>query len=305
MARIFENLWVKIAALILAVLLWFHVATEKVYQHEISLPLAWINLTRELVISEPPPDSIRVIVSATGKTLLRTDWKKRGVSLMVHQSRPGRFKVDVSSENLSLVNADKVELVSVINPREIYLQCDQKIQKSLPVKSRFVITPDEGYAVDNVDSIVPATVNVAGPNRTVAPISFVETEEKIFEGVRNNFTRKIALSVPDIYGLEFEPDSVLAFITVVPVKRKTFTGIAIQLINSPPGWQFGLDPDSIDIIVSGKSGVINSLNQEFISAIADYALIGTDGFAAVQVLLPGNISLISQTADSVKVLPVQ
>ncbi len=305
MARIFENLWVKIAALILAILLWFHVATEKVYQHEIFLPLARINLTGELVISEPPPDSILVTVSATGKSLLRTDWKKRGVSLVVHQSRPGRFKVDITNENLSLVNADNVDLVSVTNPREIYLQCDHKIQKSLPVRSKFVIKPDEGFAVDNVDSIVPAMVEVAGPNRAVAPLSFVETEARIFEGVRNNFTRKIALVIPDVYGLEFEPDSVLTYITVVPVKRKAFSGIPVLLINSPPDWRFRLDPDSVDIIISGKAGVVDSLNREFISAIADYALIGTDGFAAVQVLIPGHVSLVSQTADSVKVLSLQ
>jgi len=67
----FDNLWVKLAAVVLAVLLWFHVATEKVYQHQYALPLTQVDIDENLVLTEPYPDSITVLVSASGKVLLR------------------------------------------------------------------------------------------------------------------------------------------------------------------------------------------------------------------------------------------
>ena len=59
MGKLLENLWVKIAALILAVLLWFHVATDKTYQNKITLPLKQVEITGDLALTEPPPDSVQ------------------------------------------------------------------------------------------------------------------------------------------------------------------------------------------------------------------------------------------------------
>ena len=64
MPKLFENFWVKIAALVLAVLLWLHVATDKTYQMQLALPLTQVELSGDLTLTEPPPESVLVVVTA-------------------------------------------------------------------------------------------------------------------------------------------------------------------------------------------------------------------------------------------------
>ncbi|PKK83936.1 MAG: hypothetical protein CVT49_05790 [candidate division Zixibacteria bacterium HGW-Zixibacteria-1] len=302
---IFDNLWVKLAAIILAVLLWFHVATDKVYQHQYKLPVTQIGIDENLVLTDPPPDSITVAVSATGKTLLRTDWKKKGLKLTADRTHVGRFKVDISTTNLSLVKADKVTLIDVIEPREVYFTSDRKATRELPVKSRLTVVPDEGYSIFNSDSVVPGSVSVSGPNRQVAAMEYVQTEKQVLENARNSFETKLALVSDDIYGLTFKPDSVSVFITVGPVRRKVFQGINVNLINSPRLRQFKLIPAMIDIQVAGQAEVVDSLAAGMISAIADYVLVDGGGYVPVQVVLPPSITLVNKSADSVKISEIR
>jgi YbbR domain-containing protein len=302
MPKLFENLWVKIAALLLAILLWFHVATEKVYQNEINLPLTLVDLAEDLVLVEPPPESVTVLVSAVGKRLLRTDWKKRGAKLVVTGSRAAKFKTEVSTSNLSLVKADKVDLIEVLAPREVVLKCEIRTEKVVPIRSRVVVLPDEGYAADDNDSIVPASAVVSGPRNPVSRLRFIETEEKIVEGVRNDFSMRVALSLPDTYGMTVDPDSVVSYVRVTPVKRRVFENINIGLINSPDGENYDILPSSLALRVAGKSGDIDSLSADLISVIADYILTDSNGFIPVQIAVPPSISVLYQSVDSVKLI---
>lgn len=302
MTKLIENLWVKIAAILLAVLLWFHVVTDKVYQNEINLPLMQVDLTGELVLAEPPPDSINVTVSATGKMLLRTNWKKRGVKLAVNRSYAGKFRVDVTPGNLSLVKAEKVDLIDVISPREIALSCDLKVEKKVPVKSKITILPDEGYAIINDDSIIPGIVTAVGPRTQMTSLRYLETEEKTLEGARDDFSKRIALSYPEIYGLKIEPDSVVAYINVVPVKRRIFPNVIVNLINAPRGREYEIIPSLIELEVAGRADAVDSLTSSHFSALADYILADSNGFIPVQVVTPSAISLLYKSADSVRIV---
>lgn len=302
MPKVFENLWVKVAAILLAILLWFHVATEKTYQIEISLPLAQIEVSDDLVISEPPPDSITVLVSAIGKTLLSSGWKKEGVRLVVSGGRAAKFKTEVSPSNLSLVKMDKVTLLDVVQPREIVLSCERKMDKTVPVMLKLDVLPDDGYLIDGEPSILPPEVTLTGPRGEIKDFDYIETISKTIEGVRDKFSSRVALNRPQVYGLIIQPDTIVAYFDVIPIKRKEFREIAIKLINTPRGKEFTIKPNSINLRVAGKTETIDSVSAELFSAIADYVLADSNDVIPVQVIAPPGITLLHQSADSVKVI---
>jgi YbbR domain-containing protein len=302
MPKLFENLWVKIAAILLAILLWFHVATEKAYQIEISLPLTQAEIPDELVIAAPIPDSIRVLVSASGKKLLRSDWKHSGLKLVVSGNRAAKIRTEVSTSNLSLIKADKIDLLDVILPREIVLVTERKMQTMVPIISKLVVYPDDGYIVDENDSIVPASVTLAGPRNKIRDIKYIETVSKTIESVRDNFSSRIALNRPDIFGLVIEPDTVMAYFKVTPVKRKIFNNIPIKLINIPHGSSYNISPNNVDLRIAGKTETIDSISVELISAIADNMLADSNGVIPVQIVTPPSVSLLYKSIDSVKLI---
>jgi YbbR domain-containing protein len=302
MAKLFENLWVKVAALMLAGLLWFHVATDKIFQNELALPVTQIDIPEDFVLSEPPPDSIVVLVSARGKTLLRSDWKKSGLKLAISKVHQGRFKAELSTANAMLVKSDKVDLIDIVGPREIFLVADRKQTKEVPIISRLSVFPEEGYAISHSDSIVPQAVDVVGPRTQVAAIDHIETEKLVLENVRNNFERKLGLVLPPVYGLTLTPDSVMVYIRVEPIKRKEFHHLAIQLINAPESTLYDISPATIDLRVAGEMNYIDSLQADMISVIADFILRSHGGTIPVQVILPPSISLLHQSVDSVRII---
>ncbi len=295
-----ENLWVKIAAVILAILLWFHVVTEKEYQYDYYLPLVAVDITGELVLTEKPPDSINVSVLATGKNLLRTDWKKRGLKLVANRSIPGKFKVDLTSSNMTLVKAEEVALIEVLEPREIILSCDRYAIKDVPVRSRIIIDTDKGYAVDILDSLIPRNVSVSGPKYKIDTLRFIETEETAFGGVRNNFSASIPLHYPDIYGIKINPDTIQTFVSVAPVKRKDFEDVVVRMLNGPSGIDYDFSPRKIDLTISGKAELVNNIEINQISVIADYILKNAEGQIPIQVVVPPAITILSKSVDSVK-----
>jgi len=302
MSRLFNNLWVKLASLILASLLWIHVATNKIYQEEITLPINLVDISNKLVLTDPPPDSVTVLVSATGKKLLQSDWKRGGLKWVISRNTPGKFKAEISTDNLSLIQKEKVELVGVAYPREWDIGCDRKVEKSVTVRPRITIHPAEGYALRGRDSISPSSVNVIGPATIVNGLSYLETIEKTLEGVRNDMTIRVPVQSPGVYGLKINNDSVNVITRVVPIKSRLFSDITVRLINAPRDSIPDIFPPKVELRIGGEPNAIDSLSPRRISVTADYSQMGENEFAPIKVFLPPSFYILYQSADSVKIV---
>ncbi len=304
MPKLFENLWAKLAAILLAFLLWFHVATDKTYQYETSLKLTQIELVDELSLVGPPPDEFKIIVAATGKRLLRSDWKEAGLRLMIDHSRPGRANINFDKNNLSLVKSDYIELVNIISPRDAALEFDRKIQKEVPIKSTVTIIPDQGFIRSKADSLDPNLVTITGPRRLVNTLDSIETTPEYVEGIRNNLSMRIPLAYPDIYNLEIYPDTISYIVDVTPIKTRIFSNIPIQLMNKPshPDSTFSIQSENLEIRVGGLPNAVDSLQSDDISASVDYELFVGFGYTPINITYPNSITIISQSVDSVKII---
>ena len=68
---ILRNFGFKIVAVVMALLLWFHVATEKVYEYTKSFPVEMSNVPEGLVLAREVPKEIQVKIQGKGKELLK------------------------------------------------------------------------------------------------------------------------------------------------------------------------------------------------------------------------------------------
>jgi len=304
MPKIFENLWAKLAALLLAFLLWFHVATDKTYQYETNLSLTQIELNDEIALNAPPPNEFRVIVSATGKRLLRSDWKNAGLRLMIDRNRAGRANINFDQTNLSLIKSDDIELLNIISPREILMEFDRKVNKEVPIKSMVTIIPDKGFILSKNDSLDPNKVTITGPRKLLNAIDSIETNVEYVEGIRNNLSMMVPLSYPDVYGLQIFPDTINYVVDVTPIKTRVFSDITIQIRNEPSQSDstISFEPNVLEIRVGGIPKIIDSLLSEIFTASVDYRQFDSLGYAPIMINMPNSISIISQSADSVKLI---
>ena len=299
----FKNFWLKIIAFVMGLLVWFHVATEKTYNYELRLPVTEIMLGDELSLSEAPPDSLLVSVSATGKQLLRRNWRKEGLRVNATQYRAGRHNMALARANTSLVYTDDImSLDEIIAPASIALEIDEKVTKSVRVEPDLDVTADDGFAVGQELMVVPEEVALIGPRSRLGRITEVSTERRRLSGVRNPVTIEVALVAPEGFGFELQPDSVRVTIPVVPVKTRVYEDIPVVVFNAPPLVKVATDPVSLRVEITGPPEDIDLLNRNALTLSVDYRQMDASLKAAVKVDLPPGFSLKRLNRDSVIIL---
>ena len=69
--KIFDNLGIKIVALVLALFLWFNTTINKNYDYELKLPLRIENPPPNSIVANILPPDVSVKVSGKGKQILK------------------------------------------------------------------------------------------------------------------------------------------------------------------------------------------------------------------------------------------
>lgn len=297
--RPLDNLWLKIFALIMGLLLWFHVATNKVYNHQLNLPVSEIMVKDDLSLIGGKLDSMTVVVSATGKQLLRTRWQAGGVRINASQFQAGRHNMTLGTGNTFLADGSNlVTLEEIVFPTSLLLNIDFRLERSLRVVPDIIATPDDGYAVKTMSEPVPAEVTVIGPRSVVKGLNLVNTERKELTGLRNNISLTLPVLVPPGQDISIQPDSVQVTLEIVPVKTRVFDGIPVVVYNAPPGREVLINPAIIRVELTGPPAEIDLLNRNALIASVDYRLIDSTFTAPIKIDSPSHFQVKETSADS-------
>lgn len=288
----FRNIGAKVSAVILATLLWAHVATDKEYVIEAALPVTSVTHSANLTLTEPPPDTIVALLQARGKTLLRSGWRRAGVVIRLNQLRIGQRDVRLDQSNVSIVESEGIEFHEIIRPKNYRFTLDRLETKSLPVLSRVTVHPAPGFAVSASGEITPATVTVRGPRATLQGVTHVSTEVRELIDVRSDLALTLALDSAGFYGVEFDPALVIYRTKVTAVRQRSFDHVPIALFNAPDG-SLELTPSEITLIISGPETEINEMDAGQISVSANFRRRDSLGRIPLQVSLPSRLKLVT------------
>lgn len=299
--RPFTNIWLKFLALFIAILVWLHVATEKDYIFELTLPVKEISVRDTLVLAAPLPDSLTVTVSSTGKQLFRKRWRREGLRLNVTHLGSGRHNLELSAMNTSMIwgHAD-VALVEVLSPEVVQIELDAATRSQVPVVLDFKSQPDEGLAFNGPLEIKPATVILIGPRRRIDSVESIQTEPLSFAGLRGHVAMRAALEMPAGFGFEIQPDSVLIIFDVVPVKSRILSGVPILVFNAP-GRTIQLEPRVVDVQLEGPPNLIDTLTTTAVAVSADYRAIDNNRWVQLKIDVPRQLRVVALSADSVHI----
>jgi YbbR domain-containing protein len=300
--RLLNNFWLKVFALFMGFLVWLHVATEKTYNYELWIPVTEIALKDSLTLSEPPPDSLLVDVSATGKQLLREQWRQRGLRVNATQYEHGTYPVDLTSANTSLVGpTGDIELQEIVFPREITLRIDRQGSVQLPVIPNVEAEADDGFAVSRIRVVSPETVELTGPRANLRQFENLPTDSTRLSNLSNTITLSIPVSKPEGYGYTVIPDSVVVEVEIVPVKTRVYDNLPVIVYNAPPGRSVAVDPPFIRVELTGPPEDIDLLNRTALTVSVDYRQIDQAGSARIKVDCPINFRVKKTSTETVRV----
>ncbi|HEU4333930.1 MAG TPA: hypothetical protein VFT32_05490 [Candidatus Eisenbacteria bacterium] len=188
----FDNIGLKLASFILALLLYAHVVTEQQKEEVLRIPVACSGLSDTLAILGKPPTELDVTFRGKWKDLIRLRLSSSLLRVELDHVGPGLFRHEVTPEEigeraLPPELAKIVEITEVAEPRTIELVVETKAEKWMMVVPRIVGEPADGWRVEGPAVAEPESVLVSGPWSAVwaadtlgtLPVDITEEREKI------------------------------------------------------------------------------------------------------------------------------
>ncbi len=299
--KIFQNIGTKVGAILLALLVWFHVATEKVYEVDYQIPLIVEHLPSDLTLVEPPPAEVKIKIRAKGKSLIGFYFKKLRIIADLEGAKQGKLEYKLSPKDVQASSGELSGVVEVVSPRSLKLRIDKYISKKVRVVSRVEAKPAPGYIQIGRITLTPSQVMISGPSQEVRRVSSVETERLELLEVKTPISQVVKVISP-LPNLEVLPPSVSIFADIQREVTRQINGVPVELTHSPTSK--GLEPALVDLTVVGGEKFIQGLKKEDIKATVDYRQIwikGKENLTA-KVLLPPTMRLIKMSPEKFKVV---
>src|SRR5580765_6394291 len=165
---LFDNLGLKLVALLLAVLVYLNVYTDRPAAMLVSFPLGFEGLSDSLALSGPAPAVVQAELRGTGKQLIFLRVKEPRLKLEMASATEGHFSRALAPSDLPLPAGGSITVENLVGPRMIEVDIDRRGRRVVPVGLRVEGAPAPGYAWDGRATISPASVLVSGPRKALA-----------------------------------------------------------------------------------------------------------------------------------------
>lgn len=216
-----DNLGLKLASFVLALLLYAHVVTEQPREEVLRVPVACSGLADSLAILGQPPSEIDVTFRGKWKDLIRLRLSNSLLPIDLGRVGPGSFRheitaAEISERALPPELAKVVEVAEVAEPRVLALEVEPKAEKQILVLPRIVGEPATGWRVDGPPTVEPESVLVRGPRSAVLATDTLQTLPVDITEEREKIERQVSVD-PGTAPLVPEPRRILVTLRLVRV----------------------------------------------------------------------------------------
>jgi len=301
--RIIHNPALKLLALSLALLLWFHVATDRDYEIDVPFEFSYLNLPDSLTLAEEPPATIEVRVRGTGKLLLPTLWQPMRWPIDLSSSRkPGVVTIPLSAADVPLSGIEGAKVLDLIGPDDLVLVVDQIAEKRVPVVSNCAFETDQGHVCVGPEEWTPDSVHLTGARTVLAEINSVFTRRIRLTDLSEPVDQHVDLMPPTAYGVTVSPNKVRLRRMVEAYVQREFANRSVQVTMPDVADSFGVFPSVVSVQVGGPQSAMDRIAPESISVGYVASVKDMTGVKRrVWTHVPAPLRVLKITPDSVTV----
>ena len=188
----FRHLGLKVAALALAILLWFIVSGQEV-ERSVSVPVLYLPPPSGLQITGAPLQEVNVHIRGSYSQI--SELGRNDVSVVVDLAE-GKEGATVLALTPNMVTAPLGVEATQVDPGNVTVILEKAGQKLMAVEPTVVGQPAAGYmTVSRVAD--PPTVFVYGPQTHLDPMTSVTTEPVSVEGATRDVTQVVNIAITD------------------------------------------------------------------------------------------------------------
>jgi len=242
-----DNLGIKLVALLLALLIYLNVYTDRPATLIVSFPIQIGELADTLSLYGPVPSAVQAELRGTGKQLIRIRLTEPPVKISLAGVGTGRFERALTSADLPLPSDVEITVERVVSPRTVELQVDRKRSRRLPVSARVEGLPAGGVVWTGSLLVEPSTVEVTGPERAIMALDSVRLDAVRLSGKRDTVQVAVgADALPD--WCVMEPEQVTV---TVPLEPEATRRMTVKIEDPRGATGYLVTPDRATLTVSG------------------------------------------------------
>jgi hypothetical protein len=282
-----RNWPIKLAALFFAVMLYVAVAAQQPITQSFTLRLDVDGPPGRPI--KQPAGEVAVLISGKGSEL----FKLRALSRVIPKAIPDTFSGSIwhwrlQASDVPIPKGADV-LVADITPRDIEVRLDSAVHKDVRVASRVTVQADSGFLIQGL-SVLPSTVTLIGPAKSVVAIDSVATVATTISSTNGPFFHTVPLDTSPLGPVRVLPREVRVSGEVLPLLQRSFTGVVV----TPAATGFAgltLATERVVVEVSGPEARVQALTRDSLRVVAH--LVGhaaPDAYARLTVAAPPGIT---------------
>jgi YbbR domain-containing protein len=242
-----NNMHIKISALVVGIVLWMFAKGEQEATRLFSIPLILRNVPEGLTTVEKVPEKVDVVLQGDNKELTRLSlWGDPRAVVDMSGAQAGRtFRVGLSAANIILPGDAQVQVVEVRDPRNLDMEIDELVDHRIAVEPQVSGSPAEGF----FKSVSTAPLDIEGRRSPVDVTRRVEVEGK--------------------WNLHAVPKEVRVLVDIEGTRVTTLPKVPLMFEHEPGFARATIEPESVEVTLSGPEHVTLFLDAEDITAFVD------------------------------------
>jgi len=247
---LFENLFAKILALVVSVLLWLYVTEQQTFQETMGVPLRLENIPEDLTLLGDAPGTDQIVLQGQGHFIRH---RARGLHLTLDMSgaEKGRYIRRLTPADVSVPLEEAVEVLEIVAPQLLTAELDHLAIKSVPVVPATEHSPASGYARVGSPVVNPEVVAIRGAESIVAGVSSLRTEPISLRGATRMVVARARVDLGGLERVHCEPGQVAVALPVEKIETLTLANIDVVAETDTTRWKTRWQPEEVEIVLEG------------------------------------------------------
>ncbi len=186
-----DNLGLKIAAVLLAVALWFFATSRGQSEISIDVPLVFRNIPSGLEMVNNNIKTISLNIKGQERLIKNIKLSDIVIYIDLSKAKKGKSIYYITRDNIKLPHS---LTVLNINPSSVKVIIEDTITKTVKVRPVIIGEPEKGYYVKAVE-VAPQIVVIEGVSSEVRRFNTIKTEALDITGSNETFTQELKLDL--------------------------------------------------------------------------------------------------------------
>lgn len=233
--------------LFFAIVIWIFVQFSKQYNQIIEIPIEYVNVPLNKVITQDNPDHLQLRMIENGFTIAWYSLFSPSLEIDVARLPEAEDQLVYNLEE----NRDDIEQQLDIDFGRnrflrdmLFINYQQRREKTIPVFPRVEVNFAPGYAAVSPLKLEPDSVTVSGPDNLLDTLNQLQTINLRLNDVKGDLAGQVALDTSRLGKISFYQNSVNYFLDVEKFTEGSVE-VPVELINVPSGLNVVVFPKEI------------------------------------------------------------